>query len=755
MERKEAYLYVTGIRSRDNGSALFSGYEVNHKGDIVNSKKLLVANATSKVLGHTVYPGQVWHLIGQPYKYTRENNGFKIKEDQINVFEATLHSGAGDNFIAFISGNDAFKGIGTTKARQLWIRFGKKVYSIISSGDVATLREVLSKKSAELLVSQWKEVGQYASLVWLDKRGIPSDIGSKVIEYYGYKTRDKIEEDPYRLVAFCASWKRVDTIALHQLEVSTDDDRRLSGAIEEALYSAYSSKHTAITESDLKVRIKARLIPVNEQGEKLDTFANRAMANKLAAKALEKDLGFGAYYKSKDLYHPTGAYLMEQFIAEKLNEFKSSDMGSDINLSEVEGLIEEFEEIHKSDLPSGLTKAQREAVMTSVYTPFLLISGGAGTGKTTLLKCIYYVLDKYVDTTMQMALAGRAAKRMQEATGREAFTIAGFLKIYEEDPDKLEPLSCIVVDESSMVDLFLAYRILKTIPDGCRLIMVGDEKQLAPVGPGLVFHLLVESDDVEHIKLTETKRQKDSTGIPTIANAIRRHEWPDLFEYEGKEVGVSFVECEPSVLTEVVLDVYAEIGGATEDVRIIAPTKDHPSGVKALNRQVFETYRSEDEPVTYWDERHQATAVLKYRMNDQVMWLKNDYARDLRNGSLGVITKILDGEDGKYCTVDFEGIVVDLTLEDMSRETLAHSYAITCHKAQGSQFDRVIVPIYHWAMMDQSWLYTAVTRGVKQVVFCGDMNQAKLAALAPSTAMNRSVGLGMMLENAFKPDKAA
>lgn len=441
---------------------------------------------------------------------------------------------------------------------------------------------------------------------------------------------------------------------------------------------------------------------------------------------------------------------MEQYIAEKANQLSNMDVSNIIPIDNVLNAIAEYECLNKDELPTGLAEAQKQAVISSVYSPLLLISGGAGTGKTTVLRCIYHVLEKHGTSIAQMALAGRAAKRMQDATDKDAYTIAGYLKAHENNPDKLLGNTCIVVDESSMVDLLLAYRVIKTMNINCRLIMVGDPVQLAPIGPGLIFHLLVKTKGIEHVELTEIKRQKDSTGIPVISKSIRNHVWPSISSYIDKCDGVSVKQCAKSYLRDTVISIFDELGGCNDDARIIAPTYSHPSGVTQLNQSCQEKYRKDDKHISYWDETYECNINTGFKVNDYVMWLKNDYSRDLRNGSLGIIKEVLDGQDGYVCKVDFEGNELKLKIEDMVKETLTLAYCITAHKAQGSQFNRVIIPIYQWNKLDQSWIYTALTRSVKQAVLVGDIKYARERVRSKSSADNRTVGLETLLQLAFK-----
>jgi len=310
----------------------------------------------------------------------------------------------------------------------------------------------------------------------------------------------------------------------------------------------------------------------------------------------------------------------------------------------------------------------------------------------------------------------------------------------------------VVIDEMSMVDAILFYRLLRHIPPSTRLILVGDPSQLPPIGPGLVLHALAGHPAVAQTELKVVQRQSDASGILPVAAAVRRHTMPDYAPYQGPGNGVSFVDCPDHALDESVERLYADLGGSGADygVQILSMIRSSQGGVKNLNQRLHDRYRREAPPVYSVDPQFGVVPAktLEYvplKVGDLVIFTKNDYTLGLRNGSLGRIIEALpvEAEDSDCCKVDFEGIAY--TLKTTQLESLSHAYAITVHKSQGSQFSRVIVPIRRSRLLDQALIYTAITRAVDQVVLIGNREAAAASILAPASAALRHISLPGLL----------
>ena len=355
-------------------------------------------------------------------------------------------------------------------------------------------------------------------------------------------------------------------------------------------------------------------------------------------------------------------------------------------------------------------------------SPVGIICGGAGVGKTTTLKAIHEAEESAGGKVHQMALSGRAAMRMREATGRPATTIAGFLQAARDKSIDLGLDPLIVIDEASMIDLSTMYRILRSLQPGCRLLLVGDPGQLPPIGFGIVFHILARRDEFPSVEFVEVHRQAGATGIPTAAALLRQGEVPLLGGFKGLVPGVTFIDVPPEDIAAQLVAVVGELGGFG-DVQIVGATKRGPAGTHTINRVFHELLTPGRQ------------SCMGFSPGEPVIWLVNDWAEGLLNGSLGVVRE----GDEDTLTIDFDGqfhLIGRARLED-----LAFAYAVTTHKAQGSQFRRVVVPIVRSRLLDRTLLYTAMTRGQEQVVFVGDRSAFEAAIVAPPNVSRRDVGL--------------
>lgn len=732
MTRITATIRVTTIRSTGiHGGYIFAGQILQTNDDVGLPAGLLVVKAARAVIPNLVRIGEMWTVSGPIERRSYVvPTGVPIVETQMEAEEAYLTRVAGDNIINVLANNPAFKGIGPVKARRLWAAHGEDLYRILDAGDEAALLSVVGPDVAATLVAQWA-VYQEADLVrWLDQFGVPVSIARKIAAFYGDDTHRKIEDNPYRLLSFDANWDRVDALARASFKVALDDPRRLYGAVEESLYRHLRRNHTAATADQLRGRIAA-LIGAGVDRSHLPGLISRAMDTGSAAHAFIRD---GAYY------YPTGIYLIERQLAERfIRMAATSPRPSEARMA--------ARAITAFPVARGhaLTGEQQDAVRLALTRTFSIIVGGAGVGKTTALRAIFDALAASGERIIPIALSGRVTRRMTDATGYQAMTIASFIAHF--DDKALDERCCVVIDEASMLDVLTAHNILLRIPDGARLILVGDPAQLPPIGPGLVFHALVQEAALNPViaRLSVVHRQDHATGIPAVAAAIRSHEWPQLPRFRGPDDGISVLaDDSPNVqhVSDVILDAYQALGGDSADVRILCPTRRAGVGAHVLNGLTQGRYRRANTPVRYADAGRQALLPAFFH-RDRVMWTHNDYARGLMNGTLGRIWEVPGADAGHPCAVNFEGTQHSLSVEDLAHLELA--YAITVHKSQGSQFERVIVPIYPTRLLDHSLIYTAITRGVRQVVLVGDVAAAEAAVRAAAHAARRTIGFPRLL----------
>ncbi|WP_395820706.1 ATP-dependent RecD-like DNA helicase, partial [Devosia sp.] len=498
-----------------------------------------------------------------------------------------------------------------------------------------------------------------------------------------------------------ASFAKVDAAAA-SLGITGSDPRRLIAAVEAALYAGLDDRHTWMSQDDLVVGIR-KLIDAGVDE------ASRGIALAVEDHAIEP---------SGEGWQAAGPAMMEAFVASRLAQVMAPPEMEDLIAREVSDIeVARALDDWCSQERLILDDEQRQAVRIGVRHRFGIMTGGAGVGKTTVLKSLVALCEQFGRSVHMAALAGRAAVRMSQATGRPASTIAAFLKAVEAHKVALGPESLVVIDESSMLDLPTFYRILRALPDGCRLLLAGDPGQLPPIGFGLTFHVLATAGIFPMVELEKVYRQTGASGIPAVSRAIRDGQLPDLASFTGKVPGVSFVACEAEGMAEAIVDIAAELGDIGDEVRILSAVKARPSGLLAMNAR-FHDIMAAGRPTLHG-----------YAKGEPVMFLRNDYQRGLRNGSLGVVA----GFDDNVLVCDFEGDEHRFGQRDLGEVMLA--YAMTVHKSQGSQFQRVIVPIQRILIGNAGLIGTAHARRHQH-----QCRQCERAADPRALGRGRSVG---------------
>lgn len=678
-----------------DGAIIFSGRDTE-------GQRVRVVAANS-ALPRPPVVGEIWTVDGSYRNHPKYGR-------QLYATRASYTPPLGRLIVGYLADHPDFAGIGEAKAQALYEAFGNQLTSVLDAGDVGALQTILTASMAARLVAAWAEhQAEAAVIVFLDKHGFDTRLANKLRRVWGVQALPMLEQNPYYMLAF-ASWIRTDAAA-RKLGLALADERRLVGAVEAALYARLQNAHTLTPAPLLRQRVADLL----------------GVAGKHAARALNLAVLEGAVVgDDAHGYQAIGAAALESHIAERLRSILAGEKATQGLFTSGFGPDWLAEAITENEVAQGfrLNQRQREAVVMAVVKPFSVLCGGAGVGKTTVLRVVIDIAKRQNQQVVQMALAGRAAKRMAEATGHEAFTIAKFLHQAKEGQE-LSRDALVIVDEASMLDLPSTFRILKHLPDGARLLLVGDSAQLPPIGFGLVFHRLVESAMVPQVELVEVHRQAASTGIPAIAAAIRDHRIPAIGQYTGRRAGVTFIEC-PTTLIQQQLERLA-LDWSGEEYQILGAIKDGPAGIVAMNQHFHEQCAGED--------------LAGFKVGEPVMHLVNDYERGLMNGTLGRVTAISGGDTpGLY--IDFEGVQHFLAAAEVV-DRLELAYAISVHKVQGSQFRRVAVVITPSRILDHALVYTALTRGVEQVVFLGDRQVFEKAIREPALVHRREVGFAI------------
>lgn len=750
-------LRVATLRSQNPtgfGGCIFTGTPIDAQGNVLDARTYFVVKASRVVLGHTsVQVGQWWRITGDTKQNLLVVNGYQLTEWQIAATEASLLLPSGEHIVSLMAESAEFKGIGFVKARKLWESFGEGLYGILDRGDIASLVTILTEESAHQVIEAWTLYGDTRTLQWLHSKGFDSATGRKVVAFFGSDAADKIEADPYRLLSFCATWQQVDTLARQQFDIEETDDRRLQGAIEEACYRLFSEGHTVATPEVLL----AKLSPI------LGRPAADISWRNLVQQSLARGATNGSYVIGVGgSLHPLGPYVMENVVARAVSDRLYLENTQLLTCDAVEKLVVAYE----STEGIALNAEQNRAIKMAATHAFALVTGGAGVGKTTVLKAIYRLYDAAGVHIVQMALAGRAAKRMQEATGRAALTIASFLR--NTKPEDFARPCVVVIDEASMVDIITMSRLCELIPAHVRLLLVGDPNQLMPVGPGLVLHELAAVSGIPLVELKVVKRHGGD--IAAAALAIRDGVWPDFSDLESAPI--CFLACavqsprfgseEAETLENTILRLYLQDPANSQ---ILSSRRNGVDGTKGLNTLLQKYSTRQAPPLLVWNSEHDCPEHTGFHLGDLLLCTRNRWDWGLQNGSLGKLVQI---EETPRLLENDEGIALGYALawalwDDGERRPIVETmlddlelgYAITVHKAQGSQWPRIILPMSGNRLLDRTLVYTAVTRAQHQVILVGDEDAARTAVQGLPRAKQRKVALGSVLTGLMAPLKEA
>lgn len=614
----------------------------------------------------------------------------------------------GETFTRFVASDKEFKGIGESKARQLWDRFGTSIHDMLQAEGAThldALREILSDNSIKALYAGYKKYQNLKHTLWMSKAGISGAIQRRVLKHHREATVNALKANPYELANFGMKIADIDQLLTKGSDAwcqrSYPTERMQMAAIL-CLNELLAGGSTYAKPSMVETKIRG-VLKNHEQ-------ASRAI------QYLKNTPSVAIYHEGEDRLHPVSTAIQELAVAKRI-KYLSGDIRalSDGDLA----ILNE----HLAKLDYELTEKQLEAVKMGLTHQVSCITGGAGTGKTTVLSTLLKTAFDIGYDIYAVALSGRAAMRLHESVGFITSTIARFL---QEDPVvciNSEDKQLLVIDESSMIDLQTMFRIINQVCPNTKIVFTGDPNQLPPIGKGKILHDLVESDVVATTTLDIVKRQKGDTGIPLYSKQINDGEVPGNLNYGN----VFFYESADDNLIQTALNLYSI---APDDSRMIAPTREITS---ALNKDVQEKHNSRSKLMQF--SLGAEDCYLPFRLHDQVLFTKNHYQIGVQNGSLGELTSVeQDGERFGMVRLDNgESIPITQSLLDC----MQLGYAITLHKAQGSQFPRVIVVLKDSRVIDRSWLYTAITRAETEVHIVGSSGLLRKITQAQPTAFKR------------------
>lgn len=618
---------------------------------------------------------------------------------------------------SYLAADKDFRGIGPALSSRLEARFGDDLHQAMTARDDGVV-DVLGEDVAEIAFAAYAyKVHELEVLDWLQSRKIDLEVGVlvalRIARCWGGKATQALVDNPYVLLAFLP-WIIVDRIA-RRLGMDERDPRRAAAAVEATLYEHLDANSTLVSPSDIEAGLRHRFGRLT-----CTTSIEQIISNAVA--------GGAAARLGPDL-QPYGAAVMEADLASWITAASSQDTYSDLALPRddlLEQRINAFSD--RSSFP--LTQRQTEAIRTGVTARLSILAGYAGSGKTTCLRGVCDIAAGQGRDLHLMALSGRATQRMVESTGHPARTIAAFLANARDGSFRPAPGSIVIIDEASMLDLPTFWRIQRVIGDAS-LMLVGDPAQLPPIGFGLTFHVLCEAPGIQVTTLDQVLRQSAATGIPAVAEAVRHGRIPDMPSAAKIDQGVSFDTTDAGDAVQSIQRAFKQLvasGYDRDEIQILSPIKAGPAGSDQINRSFHQS------------KRHQTGGSLfpgrdDIAVDDPIMWTHNDWSKGLTNGSIGRVQAVFDG----LAHAIIDGRPFDLTAEDA--EFIAPAYAFSVHKAQGSQWPAVIIPVFHSKILDRTLLYTALTRAEKRVVIVGDRRVLEDAIRSTPSADRRKTGL--------------
>jgi len=636
-------------------------------------------------------------------------------------------------------GSGLIKGIGGKYANRIVDKFDVDTLEIIDKNP-ERLHEVegLGKKRVEQIISCWE--GQKSIrdvMIFLQSNGVSPAYAQKVFKTYGAQSIKKVQENPYRLARDIhgIGFKTADAIA-QTMGIPKNSPGRIDAGIEQILVDSRDEGHTCLPTAELiKLAQEALELAPELIQERLPVLVSEGHVE---IGDMCHDGKLESYIWMKMLF------LSEVGICRQIMRIKQAPCR--MRTVDADKAID-WAQTH---LNIKLATNQQQAISQALKAKLQIITGGPGTGKSTITKVILSITEKLTTSIILAAPTGRAAKRMKEITGKKASTIHSLLefdfKVGQFKRGINNPIDCdlIIIDEASMIDTFLMYSLLKAIPDHARVIFVGDVNQLPSVGPGNVLQDIIASNNLPVTTLNEIYRQAAGSRIITNAHRINKGSFPDINNANDSDFFFVDVETPEEVLNNIVSLVALRLPSRYKldplnDIQVLAPMKRGVIGIENLNLVLQEKLNPSKEPPLLWSGR-------RFLPGDKVMQLRNDYERNVFNGDIGRIKSIDTVEQEVIVTVDEQDIVY--TFSDLNDLVLA--YAVSIHKYQGSECPCVVMPIHttHFKLLHRNLLYTGVTRGKKLVVLVGT-KKALFLAVNNDEVKRRYTGLQQALAGAF------
>ncbi len=643
-----------------------------------------------------------------------------------------------DAIVEFLT-SGLFKGIGEKKAKSIVNVLGKDTLSIIlEHPDNLILIPGITKNNIDTLHNKLKEYeSSYETVLYLSNLGFSTKDSMLVYNFYKDRVKEVIDADIYQLEysIYELGFKRIDRIALKN-GVDKDAMIRIRAAI---LYIMEEVSNT----------YGHSYFYYDEIYEYLPRVLSTFISDDLYQEALQSLLVDLKVVQKGEKY-----YLKEMYDAECLivKRFRLLARKEDESFKNLDDKFSEMEEV----FGISYNEEQKQAILMSVCKNFLIITGGPGTGKTTIMKGMIELYkevhklsyEKLADRIALLAPTGRAAKRMSEATLMPASTIHSFLK-WQKDTNKFQvneyhksKVELVIIDEASMIDTMLMASLLRGISANCKIIMVGDSYQLPSVGPGQLLHDVIVSGKLPVVELKELYRQGKDSNIISLAYDIRNGCVED--EVFNQDEDLTFISCSDDQVISNLMDVSSTFKDLSyKKFQVLAPMYKGNYGIDIINNQLQRIFNPKDN-----SKKELVVGEVIFREGDKVIELTNMPEENIFNGDIGIISQIITSP-AKKIIVDFDGNEVTFTAANFNKFRLA--YAISIHKAQGSEFDVVVMPLVqsYRKMLYRKLVYTGITRSKKMLYLIGDKVALKQAVHNTSSDIRRTT-IQDFLENGIK-----
>jgi len=669
-----------------------------------------------------IQPGQTLKLVG--FWYEHRQHGFQFQVTQYQELKPATLTG-----IEKYLGSGLIKGVGPVTAKRIVAHFGLSTLDVIET-QVERLVEVpgIGKKRVKMIRVAWetqraiKEV-----MIFLQDHGVSTTYAVKIYKQYGDEAIAIVTNNPYQLATdiYGIGFVTADAIA-RNLGVPPGSEFRYKAGVFHVLGEAAEDGHCFLPQSELVEQVVQRLALPDHTPES-QTVADITTQMGQTEKGQGEQIVIQPHLNYQSICYQPSFYQSEQKLAHQISELLSRPLT--VDQARVSAWIDRY----TAATGMQLSSQQRQAVEMAASERVLILCGGPGTGKTFVSRTIVALWKAMGKSIALASPTGRAAQRLSEMTGREAKTIHRLLEFdprsmsFQRNSDNPIPATAIVVDEASMIDLFLGHSLLKAVALDAQLLLVGDIDQLPSVGPGNVLRDLIASERVPLVRLTQVFRQAATSMIISNAHRINIGEYPVLESVSPTPRtdclwwGAPEPEQGVQAIQELVSELIPKWGfDPARDVQVLCPMTRGVVGTRNLNA-VLQQLINPPNPT----KAEIVRGGLTLRVGDRVIQKKNDYNREVFNGDMGVIAAI-DLEEQEV-TVQFADRQVSYDYADMNEITLA--WSVTVHKAQGSEYPVVILPFYmqHYMMLNRNLLYTGLTRAKQLAILVGTKKAIGLA----------------------------